>query len=335
MSKSIKFVAGALVVLFVLFAASSCGSPNIHTTAGSPEFSSAENSASDKLLIVTTIFPPYDFARNIGGERVEVKMLLAPGMESHTYEPTPQDIKDIAAADLFVFTGTDNDEWVKRTLDSLPETVATFALMDNVSQLIEDVHSDEDGEEESGHNDVFHSHSHGNDEHVWTSLDNSKALVAALAEKMSDIDAEGASYYKANADAYIRKLDELDSAYGDMVKNSKRKLVVFGDRFPFRYLAAEYDIEFESAFSGCSSETEVSAAKMRQLIRFVEQNELPAVFKIEFSNSGIAEAISEATGAKVLLMHSCHNLTAEEIEAGEDFLSLMKKNLEALREALN
>ncbi|MDO4754324.1 MAG: metal ABC transporter substrate-binding protein, partial [Bacillota bacterium] len=197
-------------------------------------------------------------------------------------------------------------------------------------------HGDHDHGHNHGHgHDHDHAHHEHPDEHVWTSPINAMRIVNAIAEELSHLDPANKEYYTANADAYKKELENLDKEYRMLLNSSKRKMIVFADRFPFRYLANEYQMEYVAAFSGCSTETEVSASVVAMLVEEVKEHEIPVVFKMEFSNDGIARAVSEASGAKILELHSAHNLTAEEIQSGETYLTLMRKNLEALKEALN
>ena len=231
-----------------------------------------DQSAGEKLSIVTTIFPPYDFAKEIGGENVEVTMLLAPGVESHSYEPTPQDIIKINESDLFIYVGGESDAWVEGITDSLDQSVKTMTLMDCV-EVVEEEHVE-------GMESEADEHSHENeennpsvdqeteqpeidaeyDEHVWTSPKNAKLIVEKLRDELCEIDATHADQYRKNEMAYAKELEELDKAYEDVVANGVRKELIFGDRFPFRYLVDAYGLSYYAAFPGCSSETEPSAA---------------------------------------------------------------------------
>lgn len=328
-----------------------------------------EGAPEKRILVVTTVFPPYDFAKRIAGDRAEVVMLLSPGMESHTYEPTPEDIKRIASADLFIHAGSANDTWVESVV---PDHVPRLEMMQLVEVLGFDHdhdhgdhdhgdhdHSDghhgddhdhsgdedgdhdhNDGHDHSGHDhgDHDHDHHHGDhdhlDEHVWTSPVNAIIIVEGIARRLGELDPEHASFYHENAHSYIEELQQLDADYRNVVSHAERRLIVFADRFPFRYLAHEYGLEYEAAFSGCSTETEVSAAVIADLIDEVKEHALSVVFKMELTNDNIARTVAESSGATVLELHSCHNLSAEEIANGENYLTLMRKNLEALKKAL-
>ncbi|MFQ7309034.1 MAG: metal ABC transporter substrate-binding protein [Mediterraneibacter sp.] len=297
-----------------------------------------------RISVVTTIFPQYDFVRQIAGENVELKMLLKPGEETHSYEPTPQDIIAIQNSDIFIYVGGENDAWVEDILESMPEAdMRTLKLMDCVDTVEEEHvegmqeqpgHSHE--EEESHEDETEEEHSvHEIDEHVWTSPGNASAIVDKIKELLVQADPENRQIYEENAEAYEAELAELDAEFRDVVDNAGRRLVVFGDRFPFRYFADEYGLDYYAAFPGCASDTEPSAATMAFLINKVKEEEIPAVLKMELSNENIANAIAEATGTEVRTFYSCHNLTAEEFEDGETYLSMMQKNVETLKEVLN
>ena len=289
-----------------------------------------QETSTASLKIVTTIFPPYDFARQIGGNQAEVIMLLHPGAEAHSYEPTPQDIKNIQSSDLFIYIGGENDVWVDEILDSMGEKKPdTLRLLDCVTPLTEEI--SEGMEQEEGEE----NHAAELDEHVWTAPQNAAAIVEQITERMSEKDPNHATYYETNSKAYIEQLQELDSDFREVVNNGKRKTILFGDRFPFRYFAEAYGLSYYAAFSGCSTETEASAATVAFLIDKVKEEELPVVFVIEFSNGKIADSICEATGAKKLTLQTCHNVTKDQFEAGVGYISLMKENVEALRIALN
>jgi len=299
-----------------------------------------------KLSIVTTIFPPYDFARQIGGENVEVTMLLAPGVESHSYEPTPQDIIKINESDLFIYVGGESDAWVEGITDSLDQSVKTMTLMDCVD-VVEEEHvegMETEADEHSHENETNQTSVNQKtekpeidaeyDEHVWTSPRNAKLIVEKLREELCEIDTTHADQYRQNETAYAKQLDELDKAYEDVVANGVRKELIFGDRFPFRYLVEAYGLSYYAAFPGCSSETEPSAATVAFLTEKVKEDQISVVLHLELSNGKIADAIAEATGTRTAMLHSCHNISKDEVAEGVTYLSLMKQNLEVLKGAL-
>lgn len=287
-----------------------------------------------KLKIVTTIFPQYDFVRAIAGGTgaVNVRMLLSPGEEVHSYEPTPLDIKEIQNCDLFIYVGAENDVWVDRILENMgdkrPETLRLVDLTETVAE-----ESVEGMMEEKGH-DHEESREEEADEHVWTSPVKAAEITEAIAQKMAELDPANADDYLANAQDYEAKILDLDAQFRQIAENAERKVLVFGDRFPIRYFAEGYGLDYFAAFPGCSSESEPSASTLAFLIDKVREEEIPVVFSIEFSNGNIARAICESTGAVQRTYNSCHNVTKEQMENGATYVSLMSENLEAVREAL-
>jgi len=282
----------------------------------------------EPLRIVATIFPGYDFARQIAGENAELTLLLPPGSDIHSFDPTPQDMIAIQNADLFIYNGGESDEWVLRLLESLGEDAPeTFVMMDHVTAEV------------AGH-DHDHDHDHGHhgevlDEHVWTSPKNVMQIAAALCEKLCTLCPEKAETFVANEAAFQTELQKLDESLTELAHNSKRNLLIFGDRFPFRHLAAAYDFHYEAAFPGCSEDSEPSIKTIGHLVSIIREEEIPVVFHIEFSNRRTADILAEETGAKVLLLHSCHSVSAEDISSGVTYVSLMWQNVAALKEALN
>ena len=312
---------------------------------------SGENGRSEaRISVVTTIFPPYDFVREIAGDRVELKMLLKPGEESHSYEPTPQDIIAIQESDVFIYTGGENDVWVEDILSSMPEGGRlTLRMIDCVDTVEEehvegmkespghdhDDHEEDDADPDGGEAGEDTHSVHEIDEHVWTSPVNAALIVGRIKEVLIQADPSGEAVYEENAAAYEEELAKLDREFRDVADHARRKLLIFGDRFPFRYFADEYGLDYYAAFPGCAGDTEPSAATMAFLIDKVKEEKVPAVLKMELSNDDIANAIAEATGTEVKVFYSCHNLSAEDFESGETYLSMMQKNVETLKEVLN
>lgn len=291
--------------------------------------------AEQKLKIVTTIFPQYDFARQIGGEYAEVMMLLKPGAEPHSFEPTPRDMKAIQNADLFIYVGGENDVWVDSILDSLGDKKPdTLKLLDCVATVEEETVEGMQGDHDDDHGAEGEAHEAGVDEHVWTSPVNALRIVEKITAVMSEKAPAHADTFAANCTAYQKELEQLDVVFRELIQGSQRKVILFGDRFPFRYLADEYGLSYYAAFSGCSTETEGSAATVAFLIGKVKEENLPVVFVMENSNGKIADSICEATGAQKLTLYSCHNLTKEQHESNATYLSIMQENLENLRTAL-
>ncbi|GHU12703.1 periplasmic divalent manganese/zinc-binding lipoprotein [Spirochaetia bacterium] len=288
-----------------------------------------ENTA---LSVVTTIFPPYDFVRAIAGdEAVRLTMLLKPGAESHSYEPTPQDIIAIQRCDVFIYVGGESENWVNRVLDSLDPAVLAnkrlVRLMDCVEVVEEEIVEgmEEADDEEEGI---------ALDEHVWTSPQNAKRIVEKITAALCEAAPTNAALYREKAAAYIAELETLDAEFRAIAASGRRKTLVFADRFPFRYFTATYGLDYYAAFPGCSTETEANAATVAFLINKIRGEQIPVVFHIEFSNGRMADAIGEATGAKKRLLHSAHNVSRDELGAGITYLDIMRSNADVLREAL-
>lgn len=319
-NKILKQGAAFLIFVFVLCSLSAC----------------AETSRvvdSEKLKVVATIFPQYDFARQIGGDKINLTMLTSPGGESHSYEPTPQDIKAVSECDIFICAGGESDIWYNTVLDTIDSdntrNIRVISLMECVEAVGEEITEGmqekisfgEETEEEY-------------DEHVWTSLKNAQKISQAIGDAMCSLDEENAEYYQKNTEEYINKLSGLDMKYRGAIRRAENKTVVFGDRFPFRYLFDDYGLKYYAAFPGCSTDSDVSAGTMMFLINKVKSENLPSVYYIEFSARKIADTIAEETGTEPLLLHSCHTVSKEEFDGGVTYLSLMEQNLENLKRGL-
>ena len=292
----------------------------------------------NKLTIVTTNFPSYDFARAVvkDNKDVELKMLLKPGAESHDFEPTPQDIIDIKNSDLFIYTGGESDEWISDILDDIDtdktKVIKMMGLVDVKEEEIVEGMEDEEHEEEEEHHDEEEVEY---DEHVWTSPVNAIKIVNALRDEVVSIDNDNKKVYEDSAKEYTDKLEKIDNEFKDIVKNAKRKEIIFGDRFPLRYFVDEYNLKYYAAFPGCSAQTEASAKTISYLVDKVKEDKIPVVFHIELSNGKIAEAISKETGAKVLEFNTAHNISQKDFDAGVTYVDIMEENTKVLKEALN
>ena len=278
-----------------------------------------------KISVVVTAFPHYDFARQItkGIDDVEIKMLISPGSEVHAYEPTPSDILAISSCDVFIYTGGESDTWAKGILESAAnEKMKVISFMDLCADSIEMHQKEHEG------------HDHEYDEHVWTSPSTSVYLAHAIKNILIGIDGENAETYINNGDEFERNLREIESSLAEVMNDRVRDGIVVADRFPFYHLAHELELEYSSAYPGCSSSTEPSAAVIAELSQKVKNENIPYVFTIEFSNGKIARSVTEGTSAQILELHSCHNVTKEEFDGGVTYLELMKRNAQNLRKAL-
>lgn len=296
-----------------------------------------------KITIISTNFPGYDFARAIikDSKDVEVKMLLKPGTDMHNYEPTPQDIKDIKNSDIFIYVGGDSDEWIEDVLDDIDtDKTKIIKLMDLVNVVeeehvegMEEHHHDEDEDEHEHHHDDDEEVEY--DEHVWTSPMNAITITNKLKDEVVEIDNDNKELYEKNTSSYTNELTSIDKEIKEIVKNAKRKELIFGDRFPLRYFVEEYNLSYYAAFPGCSEQTEASASTISFLIDKVKENEIPVVFHIELSSGKIAQAIAEETDAKVLQFNAAHNISQKDFDAGVTYVDIMRDNIEVLKEALN
>ncbi len=369
--KNIKRICALLlIVILVTFGLASCSSGNntnesaSNTSSASSESASneaenAESTDTEPFKIVTTIFPEYDWTREILGDNpanAELIMLLDKGVDLHNFQPTAQDIMNISTCDLFVYIGGESDGWVA---DALKEAVNPDMVVINIleslgelakeEELVEGMEEDHEHEEETHEEDEEHAdeenHEEGEDhehegeldEHVWLSLRNAIELTNTIADAIKQIDPTNAEIYTANTEAYIQKLTALDSEYQAAIATKERNTILFGDRFPFRYLVDDYDINYYAAFSGCSAETEASFETVTFLANKVDELKLPYVMTIEGTDHRIAETIISNTTDKnqeVLTIDSMQSTTSEAIANGTTYLSLMEKNLEVLKQAL-
>ena len=282
---------------------------------------------SPKLSIVTTIFPAFDFARQIAGEHANVSMLLRPGTESHSFEPSPADIIAVENCDIFIYNGGESDAWVETMLKNIDTSDCLVIAMINSVPLLEEEHQHEEHHHENGHTAAY-------DEHIWTSPKNAVKIALDITKALLQKDAQHQDEYQKNFLNYKNELAELDGKFERIVDSARYHTMIFGDRFPFQYFAKAYGLEYRAAFPGCSAETEPSAKTVAYLIDKIRVDEIPCIFYIEFSNQRLVKVMEEETGAKPLLFHSCHNVSKEEMEAGCTYLSLMQENAERLKEAL-
>ena len=326
-----KKITVLLLALFMLVGAlAGCGKQN-------------DTNQTDKLSIVTTIFPEYDWVREILGDKAdnaEITMLLDNGVDLHSYQPTADDIVKISDCDLFIYVGGESDEWVEdalrnaangnmkviNLLEVLGDSVKTEEIVEGMQEA---EHEHEDAEE--------HEHEEEADEHVWLSLKNAKMLVRVISKALQELDPDNKDIYAANADAYVKKLSALDAEYQTAVDAASNKTILFGDRFPFRYLVDDYGLRYYAAFVGCSAETEAGFETISFLAKRVDELKLPCVLTIEGAQHKIAETIvwnTTTKNQKVLTMDSMQSTTTQDVKNGTTYLSVMEKNLSVLKEAL-
>ena len=318
------------------------------TGCGNAVGQNAKKEDDGKLNVVTTLFPYYDFARQIAGDAIDLTMVVPAGMDSHSFEPTPKDIRIMQEADVIIANGGAMEHWVDQVVDSFDrEDQTVVIMMDHVDAVEEEIvegmeHSDE------GHGHV-HVHEDGEDghleedesqyeieydEHIWTSPVNAMRMVDVIAETLTERDPDHGAMYQAGAAAYLEELERLDKEFREVRDSAVHDMIVMGDKFPLRYFVDTYGLRYRAAFSGCSSDTEPSARTIAYLIDKVKEEGLPVIYYLELSSHRVAEIIGEETGAVPLLFHSCHNVTRRQFEEGVTYLELMEQNVKNLWEGL-
>ena len=320
-----------VLIIAAFFSISACGSAPVQ-------------SGGEGLEIVCTVFPAYDFARQIAGGKANVTLLVPPGSETHSFEPTPQDIIRIEGCDLLIRNGGESEAWLDTLLAGQENKIPVLTMMDCVDALEEET---KEGMQAAGHAhagkkvygheheyDYDHGYEEEYDEHVWTSPVNAARIVSAICDRLSQIDPENESLYRANCAGYQEELQKLDAAFRETVENGHFHTLIFADRFPVRYFVEEYGLDYYAAFPGCADDTEPSAKTVAFLIDKVRDEDIPAVLYIEFSNEKMADVICEDTGCEKLLFHSCHNVSADQFRDGASYLKLMWGNVASLKEAL-
>lgn len=336
----------ALAVMFLFCLLSGCGRAESGEEPGDGE-------GGRKLKVAATLFPYYDFVHQVAGDQVELSLVIPAGMDSHSFEPTPKDIRIMQEADVIIANGGAMEHWVDQVVASFDrEDQTVVIMMDHVDAVEEEIvegmeHSDEghghvhvheDGEEEAeedGRLDEDESqYEIEYDEHIWTSPVNAMRMVDVIAETLTERDPDHGAMYQAGAAAYLEELERLDKEFREVRDSAVHDMIVMGDKFPLRYFADAYGLRYRAAFSGCSSDTEPSARTIAYLIDKIKEEGLPVIYYLELSSHRVAEIIGEETGAVPLLFHSCHNVTRRQFEEGVTYLELMEQNVKNLREGL-
>lgn len=332
----------ALAVMFLFCLLSGCGRAESGEEPGDGE-------SGRKLKVAATLFPYYDFVRQVAGDQVELSLVIPAGMDSHSFEPTPKDIRIMQEADVIIANGGAMEHWVDQVVDSFDrEDQTVVIMMDHVDAVEEEIvegmeHSDEghghvhvheDGEEDGHLEEDESQYEIEYDEHIWTSPVNAMRMVDVIAETLTERDPDHGAMYQAGAAAYLEELERLDKEFREVRDSAVHDMIVMGDKFPLRYFADTYGLRYRAAFSGCSSDTEPSARTIAYLIDKVKEEGLPVIYYLELSSHRVAEIIGEETGAVPLLFHSCHNVTRRQFEEGVTYLELMEQNVKNLREGL-
>ena len=339
-----KRIASFFLALALAFSLTACTVP-------------VEKADDGKLQIVATLFPYYDFARAIVGDRADVTLLLSPGREAHSFEPTPLDAVTISESDVFLYNGGEGESWVDSMLGAAGENIAGIArMMDYVDALDEEYvegmqgadghdHDHEHGshDDHDDHDDHDHDHEEDEhdsdeveyDEHIWTSPKNAVVLCRAVCDAICRADAENAAFYRANCENYCAQLEDLDARFAALCESAPRRLLIFADRFPMLYFCREFGLDYRAAFHDCSGDTEPSLATIKFLIDKVEDENIPVVYTIDFGTKKVAAVVSECTGAAIETLYSMQTVSRADFDAGETYLPLMERNFEALRKGLN
>lgn len=306
-----------------------------------------------KISVVTTLFPYYDFARAIAGDRADITLLLSPGREAHSFEPTPLDAVTISEADVFLYNGGEGEYWVEEMLDAAGENIAVTArMMDYVDARDEEFvegmqgadnhdHDHDHGAEDHDH-DAHDGHDHEEndsdeieyDEHIWTSPRNAIALCRAVCDALCAADSANEDFYRTNCEDYCAQLAALDERFTALFAAAPQKLLIFADRFPMLYFCKEYGLDYRAAFHGCSGDTEPSLATLRFLIDKVEEKNIGTVYTVDLGTKKIADVVSECTGCSQETLWSMQTISRADFDAGETYLTLMERNYEALRKGL-
>lgn len=331
-----KFKFMALSAIMVLICLSACGK---NAASSSSEPSSDHASQAKTLQIVTTIFPEYDWVRQLLGDNAdnaEITLLLDNGVDLHSYQPTAEDILKISTCDLFIYVGGESDKWAEDALrEAANKDMVVINLMESLGENVK---------EEEIVEGMEHSHDHDHeeeeqetDEHVWLSLRNAGALCGTISDALCEIDPVNSEKYKKNADRYIAELSDMDKQYQEAVSSASKKTLLFCDRFPFRYLVDDYGLDYYAAFSGCSAETEASFKTITFLSGKVDEINLNCVLTIEKSDQKIAGTVirnTQSRDQKILTLDSMQSTTSKDISDGAAYLSIMESNLDVLKEAL-
>ena len=353
--------------MLAVFLAAVCMATGCNTAQTTQTEADGVKDADHKISVVATVFPYYDFARAIGGDYLDVTLLLPPGRDSHSFEPTAQDLLTLQSADVFLYNGGEMETWVEEVLDAVPRDKGiTFQGIETVN-LLEEAHTksmktighshdhdhddhDHDDAEEETHDDHDHDdaeeethddHDHDEsdhhdeyDEHIWTSLENAQILVSAIEEVLCEADPAHATAFHENAADYREQIAQVQSEIQEIVDSARVKKILFADRFPFLYFTEEFGLDYDAAFAGCAGDTEPSARVIASLIEEVQKEDIKAIYHVEMGNTKTAEMIQEITGVEILELHSCHTVTSEQLKEGVTYVDLMRQNAENLKKGL-
>lgn len=293
-------------------------------------YSNDNKNSNEKLNIAVTNFATYDFVRQIAGNNVNLTFLLGPGIDSHSYEPTTKDLITIQEADMFIYIGGELERWVDKVLETSDLSNVECICLKNMVELKQE--KEVDGAEHEHHDE--HDEEFAYNEHIWTSPANAKIMIEKIAEKISEKDLGNKNFYITNAENYNEEITKLQKDIQDIVDNKVRNRLVFGDKMPMQYFLDEFGLEASAAFNGCSTETEPSSTTLTYLIEKVKEEKIPVVLYIELSTGQVANTIAEEAGVETMQIQTLHNVSKDDFENGETYVSLMRRNLDVLRKAL-
>ena len=293
-------------------------------------FSSDNENDEEKIQVTVTLFPEYDFVTKIGGDNVEVKLLLNSGVDVHSYEPSVKDMKNISDSDIFVYTCESTEPWAENIISSLENVIIVEA-----AQNIELINLDEFSEDYNVLSDENHEHDEDSenyeyDGHVWLDPQNAIVMIDNICESLCEYDPENSEYYIQNAEDYKNEIEDLDNEIEEKIKSLDNTVLVFGGEFAYSYFIKRYDLQYVSVYSSCGEEAEPSVSDVKEVIDYINQNNIKKIFYEELSEGTVAKMISEETNAESAVFYTLHNVSTEEFENGEDYVSYMRKNLEIL-----
>jgi len=294
-----------------------------------------QSQSEEKIKIIATLFPQYDFAKQIGGDKVEVSLLLTPGTETHTYEPTPQDIINVNKADIYIYTGKYMEPWSDKIANSITSDTEVLDASKNINLINEEQFEEEHNTTDINEEEHDNSHHHEYDPHIWLNPQNAIGMVKNIEKELCSIDPQNKEYYQKNAENYIKQLTNLDNEIETTIKESKKNKIAFGGTFAYAYFIQRYNLQYVSAYDSCGENSEPSVTKVKEVIDYMKENNINVIFYQELSAGKIADTISKETGATKLVFHTIHNASQEEINNGETYISLMQKNLQNLKQALS
>ncbi len=320
--KKFKVLISTLIAVSFLVFVSGCSSP------------AGKSSDTGKRMVVTTLFPQYDFVREIAKDKADVSLLLPPGMESHSYEPSPQDIVSIKKSDAFIYTGEYMEPWAHKVIESTKnEKLVIIDTSKGIDLLDEEEHEEEHDEEHEQGESEGHNHG-GKDPHMWLDPVYAQKMVDNIVEGLVKVDPKNESFYKENGESYKKRLQALDGKFSEAFKKTKYKKIMYGGHFAFGYFSKRYGLEHISPYMGFAPDAEPTPQRIAELIKNMNESGIKVIYYEELINPKVAKVISDQTGAKMLLLHGAHNVTKEELSSGICYIKIMEENLEKLKQGL-